>query len=80
MEKSALVYIGLTALTILLACFVDNRQDVPGYLRGGRLPGEAVGCDRRQARNRVALLQSLCFWREFLPAGLQWEMITGCTG
>lgn len=55
MEKSALVYIGLTALTILLACFVDNRQDVPGYLRGGRLPGEAVGCDRRQARNRVAL-------------------------
>lgn len=60
MEKSALVYIGLTIITVILGFFVDNREYVPGYIRGGRLPGELPGCDRRQARNRVAIFAIFC--------------------
>lgn len=60
MEKSALVYIGLTVVTVMLAFFVDNREYVPGYIRGGRLPGEQPGCDRKLARNRVAFFAIFC--------------------
>lgn len=60
MEKSALVYIGLTAITILLACFVDNRQDVPGYLRGGRLPEKLWAVTGDQARNPGGTFCNLC--------------------
>lgn len=60
MEKSALVYIGLTIVTVLLALFARNREYVPGYLRGGRLPGELPGCDRRLARNRVVFFAVFC--------------------
>ena len=60
MEKSALVYIGLTIITVMLGLCVENREYVPVYLRGGRLPGEMPGCDRRQARNRVAIFAVFC--------------------
>lgn len=59
-EKSALVYIGLTITTVLLGLCVDNKAYVPGCLRGGRLPGEMPGCDRRLARNRVAVFAVFC--------------------
>lgn len=60
MEKSALVYIGLTIVTVFLALFAENREYVTGYLRGGRLPGELPGCDRRLARNRVVFFAVFC--------------------
>lgn len=60
MEKSALVYIGLTIITVMLGLRVENREYVPGYLRGGRLPGECPGCDRKQAGNRVAIFAVFC--------------------
>lgn len=60
MEKSALVYIGLTIITVMLAFCVENREYVPEYLRGGRLHGEMPGCDRCKARNRVAMFAVFC--------------------
>jgi hypothetical protein len=60
MEKSAFVYIGLTIVTLLLGLCVQNKEYVPGYLRGGREPGERVGCDRQLARNRVAVFAIFC--------------------
>ena len=60
MEKSALVYIALTLVTVLLGLCVDNRSYVPLKLRGGRLYGEAAGLDRQQARNRVAGFAIYC--------------------
>ncbi len=60
MEKSALVYIGLTIVTVVLALFVQNREYVPEYLCGGRPFGARVGCDKRQARNRVAIFAIFC--------------------
>ncbi len=60
MEKSALVYIGLTLITVLLGMFVDNREYVPLRIRGGRRAGEPAGIDRRCARNRVAGFAVYC--------------------
>jgi len=60
MERSALVYIGLTLVTVALGMCVDNREYVPGYIRGGRPFGTPAGCDRRQARNRVAVFAVFC--------------------
>ncbi len=40
MERSALVYIILTAVTVILGLCVDNRDYVPGQIRGGRVYGE----------------------------------------
>ena len=60
MERSALVYIGLTLVTVLLGLCVDNRAYVPQRIRGGRLYGEAGGLDRQQARNRVAGFAIYC--------------------
>lgn len=54
MEKSALVYIVLTAVTLAFGCFVSNSAYTAGYLSGRRLPGACVGYDRQQARNLVA--------------------------
>ncbi len=53
MERSALVYIILTAVTVILGLCVDNRDYVPGQIRGGRVYGEGP-CQRQQARNRIA--------------------------
>ena len=60
MEKSALVYIALTIVAVLLGLCVDNRAHVPRKIRGGRLYGEAAGIDRQQARNRVAGFAVYC--------------------
>lgn len=54
MEKSALVYVVLTAVTLVFGCFVSNSAYTAGYLSGRRLPGACVGYDRQQARNLVA--------------------------
>ena len=67
MERSALVYILLTAVTVALGLCVDNREYVPGYIRGGRrcFPGPEEGggdgiCDRQKARNRIAAAAVFC--------------------
>lgn len=60
MEKSAFVYIGLTAVTLFLSLYVDNRELVSRRLRGGRAYGEQPGCERRQARNLVAEAAVYC--------------------
>ena len=60
MESSALVYIGLTAVTVILALFVDNRDFVAGRIRGGRAFGEPCGLQRRQARNLIAETAVYC--------------------
>lgn len=60
MERSALVYVALTIVTVALGLFVDNREYVPIYIRGGREYGACPGCDRRQAGNRVAVFAIYC--------------------
>ena len=60
MESSALVYVALTVVTVALGLFVDNREYVPIYIRGGREFGVRPGCDRRQAGNRVAVFAIYC--------------------
>lgn len=54
MEASALVYISLTIVTIILAMFVDNKAYVPEAISGFRPAGAYTGYHRRQARNMVA--------------------------
>lgn len=54
MESSALVYVGLTVLTVLTACIIKNRDYVPAYINGRRMPGQSVGYCRTQMRNLVA--------------------------
>lgn len=60
MEISALVYIGLTLVTVILGLYVDNRKYVPLRIRGGRQYGERAGADRQLARNRVAEFGVYC--------------------
>lgn len=60
MESSALVYVALTVVTVALGLFVDNREYVPRYIQGGRPFGRPCCCDRRQARNRVAVAAVYC--------------------
>ena len=60
MESSALVYIILTVVTILLALLVRNESYVPRAIRGRRMYGEIPGCDRQRARNRIAEFAVFC--------------------
>ena len=60
MESSALVYVALTVVTVALGSFVDNREYVPAYIRGGRAFGVCPGCDRKQAGNRVVVFAIYC--------------------
>ncbi len=60
MERSAWVYILLTAVTTLLGLWVDNREYTDRYIRGGREYGSPCGCDRQQARNRIAAAAVYC--------------------
>ncbi len=46
MESSALVYVLLTAATVLLGLCVENREYVPGYTGSGRSMGGASGFGR----------------------------------
>lgn len=59
MERSALVYITLTIVTVALGLFVENRDYVPGAIRGGRAFGSCP-CGRQQARNRIAAFAVYC--------------------
>ncbi len=60
MERSALIYVLLTAVTVLLGLCVDNRRYVAGYISGRRRAGEAVYTDRRKARNHIAVFAIFC--------------------
>lgn len=67
MERSALIYIVLTIVTVFIGLCVDNRDYVPDYIRGGRRclawPGQGGGngiCERQQARNRIAMAAVYC--------------------
>lgn len=60
MEKSALVYIMLTVVTVMLGLRVKNREYVPQYLAGRRNPGQMPGYNREQARNLVAEFAVFC--------------------
>lgn len=60
MERSALVYVLLTAVTVLLGLFVDNRKYVPGYISGRRKAGAATYTERRKARNHIAAAAVFC--------------------
>ena len=87
MEKSALVYIILTAVTVAFGFLVKNRDYTTEYLSGrrsfrGNTSGDlmAAGPDRQQACNAVAEFAIFCLWPGFLPAALLWAVITGSTG
>jgi len=60
MEWSALVYVTLTVAVTALGLCVDNREYVPGYIRGGREYGVRPGCDRQQAHNGIAMGAVYC--------------------
>ena len=60
MERSALVYVLLTAVTVLLGLCVDNREYVSGYISCRRRIGETVHTDRRRARNNIAVFAVFC--------------------
>lgn len=55
-----MVYVGLTIVTVLLGLYVDNKEYVPLYIRGGRQFGACPGTDRQLARNRVACFAVYC--------------------
>lgn len=59
MERSAWVYILLTAVTVALGLSVDNSGYVQAAIRGGRAFGSCP-CTRGQARNRVAVFAVYC--------------------
>ena len=61
MEWSALVYIGLTVVTVALGFCVDNRGYVPVRV-GSNACWERRGslCERRLARNRIAIFAVYC--------------------
>ncbi len=54
MEASALVYLGLFALTIAFGLLVDNQAFVSAHIAGGRKRGVFVPLSRTKARNYVA--------------------------
>lgn len=54
MERSALVYVFLTLITVGLALYVDNRKELLPALSGGRMYGDRAGLSRKNARNLVA--------------------------
>lgn len=60
MDASAWIYILLTLVTVGLGLWVDNREYVEGYIRGGRAFGCRPGWDWQQARNGVAITAIYC--------------------
>lgn len=55
MERSALVYVILTVVTVGIGMFVNNESYVQGHITGGRPYGGVPGLNREQARNRIAV-------------------------
>ena len=73
MEKSALVYIILTAVTVAFGFLVKNRDYTTEYLSGrrsfrGNTSGDlmAAGPDRQQACNAVAEFAIFCLLLLFI--------------
>ena len=60
MESSAMVYVLLVIVTVLLGLYVDNREYVPYYISGRRKYGDVSFLDRREARNRIAVFAVFC--------------------
>lgn len=60
MESSALVYILLTVITVWIAYYIQNKDYVYGYIRGGYAAGKYSGYHRQQARNTVAEIAIYC--------------------
>ena len=60
MESSAMVYVLLVIVTVMLGLCVDNREYVSLYISGSRKYGEFSFADRRQARNRIAVFAVFC--------------------
>lgn len=60
MESSALVYIVLTIVTVLLTSCIKNKEYVPAHIAGGRPFGQTPGYHREQARNLVAEIAIFC--------------------
>lgn len=67
MEWSALIYIFLTVITVMLGLCVDNRDYVADSIKGGRRYLSWFGTDqgnglweRQQARNRIAIAAIYC--------------------
>ncbi len=60
MESSALVYILLTVITVWIACYIQNKDYVNGYIRGGYASGSYRGYQRQQAHNTVAEVAIYC--------------------
>ena len=54
MERSALIYVFLTLITVGLALYIDNRKELLSALSGRRMYGEQGGLSRKGARNLVA--------------------------
>ena len=61
MERSALVYVGLTIVTAALGLCVDNAEYVPARV-GKETYWEkgSILCERRLARNRIAIFAVYC--------------------
>lgn len=59
MEWSALVYVALTGAVVALGLCVENKEYVPGYIRGGREFGSGP-LERRQAGNAIAVFGVYC--------------------
>ena len=55
MERSALVYIFLAIVTVGIGLFVNNERYVKRHIAGNRPFGASAGCNREQARNRIAV-------------------------
>lgn len=57
MESSALVYVGLTVVTVFLACYIQNRDYVAAHIAGTLRMSDY---NRVQARNLVAEIAIYC--------------------
>lgn len=61
MERSALVYVGLTVVTVVLGLCVDNAEYVPNRVGKGTYHERgSTLCERRLARNRIAMFAIYC--------------------
>lgn len=61
MERSALVYVGLTVVTVVLGLCVDNAEYVPKRVGKGTYHERgSILCQRRLARNRIAIFAIYC--------------------
>lgn len=60
MESSVLVYVGLTVVTVFLACYIQNKDYVAAHIAGTSPQAQPPGYNRTQARNLVAEIAIYC--------------------